>query len=230
MTTSTLYVLAFEADDEPIVFYVGHTNDIERRRQEHLNNPLNPNHAEYNTYKYQWARSLLEMGIEYKLIPLHKIETDDDTEYEWILKFARRNADAGISFYDGYPLTNMKAGDFLTEIINRKDITTASDITKYRTQRSISYLRDGNGELTPIGKKIVADLQVYAEKVRLENAEKAKKKMARENAQLIQLQDHSRKTKLIMETMDLVMDELNNGRITQEEYNDLVLKYEREMK
>jgi hypothetical protein len=118
----------------------------------------------------------------------------------------------------------MKAGDFLTEIINRKDITTASDITKYRTQRSISYLRDGNGQLTPIGKKIVEELQVYAEKVRKENAERAKKKMARENAQLIQLQDHSRKTKLIMETMDLLMDELNNGQITQQEYDELVRK------
>ena len=222
MTTSTLYVLAFEADDEPIVFYVGHTNDIERRRSEHMNNPLNPNHAEYNTYKYQWARSLIEMGIEYKLIPLHKIETDDDTEYEWILKFARRNAEANIAFYEGYPLTNMKAGDFLTEIINRKDITTATDITKYRTQRSISYLRDGNGQLTPIGKKIVEELQVYAEKVRKDNAAKAKKKMERENAQLIQLKDAGRQQRLKAETLELLDKELSVGGITYEEYQQAV--------
>jgi len=226
MTTSTLYVLAFEADDEPIVFYVGHTNDIERRRQEHMNNPLNPNHAEYNTYKYQWARSLIEMGIEYKLIPLHKIETDDDTEYEWILKFARRNAEANIAFYEGYPLTNMKAGDFLTEIINRRDISTAAEITKYRTQRSISYLRDGNGQLTPIGKKIVEELQVYAEKVRKENAAKAKKKMERENAQLIHLRSDNRKNHIMKETLELLDKELSNGGITAEEYqqalNDLI--------
>jgi hypothetical protein len=184
-----------------------------------MTNPLNVNHAEYNTYKYQWARSLIEMGIEYKLIPLHKIETEDDTEYEWILKFARRNSDAGVSFYDNYPLTNMKAGDFLTEIINRQDITSAADITKYRTQRSVSYLRDGTGELTPIGKKIVAELQVYAEKVRADNAKKAKEKQKRENAQLMQLQDVNRRSRLIMETMDLLADELHTGKITQTEYD-----------
>lgn len=218
MTTSTLYVLAFEADDEPIVFYVGHTNDIERRRQEHMTNPLNPNHAEYMTYKYQWARSLIEMGIEYMLIPLHKIETDDDTEYEWILKFARRNAEANISFYEGYPLTNMKAGDFLTEILHKREISTAAEITKYRTQRSISYLRDGNGELTPIGKKIVADLQVYAEKVRRENLEREKKKLERENAQLINLRSDNRKNKIMKETLELLDRELAEGNMTAEEY------------
>ena len=223
MTTSTLYVLAFEADDEPIVFYVGHTNDIERRRSEHMNNPLNTNHPEFNTYKYQWARSLLESGIEYKLIPLHKIETDDDTEYEWILKFARRNAEANIQFYDGYPLTNMKAGDFLAEILHKRDITTAEQITKYRTQRSISYLRDGTGELTPIGKSIVAQLQVYAEKVRQENAVREQKKLERENAQLIQLRDVSRRSRIVSETMALLNTELENGGITREEY-DLAVK------
>lgn len=223
MTTSTLYVLAFEAGNEPIVFYVGHTTDVERRRQEHMMNPLNPNHAEYNTYKYQWARSLIETGIEYKLIPLHKIETDDDTEYEWILKFARRNAEAGIAFYDGYPLTNMKAGDFLGEILHRTEITTAEQITNYRRQRSISYLRDGTGELTPIGKKIVADLQVYAEKVRQENAVREQKKLERENAQLIQLRDVSRRCRIVSETMALLNTELENGGITKEEY-DLAVK------
>lgn len=223
MTTSTLYVLAFDADDEPIVFYVGHTTDIERRRQEHMANPLNPNHSEYNTYKYQWARSLIEMGIEYKLIPLHKIETSDDTEYEWILKFARRNAEANISFYDGYPLTNMKAGDFLSEILNKQEITTAAEITNYRKQRSISYLRDGTGELTPIGKKIVAELQIYAEKIRQENAEKESKKLKRENAQLIQLQDVNRRSRIVRETMQLLNKELENGGISQEEY-DLAVK------
>jgi len=222
MTTSTLYVLAFEADDEPIVFYVGHTNDVERRRSEHMNNPLNPNHSEYTTYKYQWARSLIEMGIEYKLIPLHKIETDDDTEYEWILKFARRNADANIAFYDGYPLTNMKAGDFLTEIIDKRDITTAEQITRYRTQRSISYLRDGTGELTPIGKTIVAQLQVYAEKVRAENAVREQKKFERENAQLIQLRDAGRQERLRAETIELLDRELSIGGITYEEYQQSI--------
>ena len=204
------------------MFYVGHTNDVERRRQEHMTNPLNTNHTEYMTYKYQWARSLIEMGIEYKLIPLHKIETDDDTEYEWILKFARRNADAGISFYDGYPLTNMKAGDFLTEIIRRREITTSEQITRYRKQRSVNYLSDSTGELTPIGKKIVAELQIYAEKLRAENEERAKQKLQRENAQLMQLQDVNRKIRIVKETMELLNKELDIGGITYEEYTKAV--------
>ena len=114
----------------------------------------------------------------------------------------------------------MKAGDFLTEIIHRSEIATAEQITKYRTQRSVSYLRDtGTGELTPIGKKIVAELQVYAEKVRADNAAKAEKKLKRENAQLIQLTDVNRKSRLIMETMDLLALDLYNGKITQTEYD-----------
>ena len=149
MAKTTLYTLAFEAEPgNPVVFYVGHTNSITRRRSEHLNNAFNVNHAEYETYKYRWVRDLDAMDIPFVFTPAHEIEDDDDSEYAWILKIARHNQEQGIEFYDGYPLTNMKAGDFLSEMINIPSINTANDIKEYRNQRAIreiSYARDGGG-------------------------------------------------------------------------------------
>jgi len=45
MKKTTLYTLVFEAGDEPVVFYVGHTNNTDRRWTEHINNAFNENHA-----------------------------------------------------------------------------------------------------------------------------------------------------------------------------------------
>ena len=136
MTRHSLYGLCFMAGDTPIIFYVGHTNNVERRRSEHLNNPFNANHAEYMTMKYQWCRSLRDMGIDYDLtVIVDNISDDEDSEYEWILKIARDNESKGHTFYDDMPLTNMKAGDFLSEIMADKSIRTASDIKAYRQQR-----------------------------------------------------------------------------------------------
>lgn len=160
-----IYGLQFVANELPIVFYVGHTNDMERRAAEHHRNSENPEHAEYLTEKYQWCRSLREQGLEFELVPLQLFaETDEDSEYEWILRQARENILAGISFYDGSPLCNMKGGDFIWEMMADKNIKTAKDIKTYRqkkykieTERR-SYIRDfsGDAEPTDAAKKMIA--------------------------------------------------------------------------
>lgn len=147
-----IYALQFIVDNKPIVFYVGHTNDLERRADEHRNNSRNPNHAEYNTEKYQWARSLDEQAIAWQLEPLQLYAVaDEDSEYEWILRQSRQNILAGISFYNDSPLCNMKGGDFIWEMMADKNISLAKDIKEFRIKRNKiereqrSYLRNFAG-------------------------------------------------------------------------------------
>ena len=132
----SLYTLSFGTGDDTAVFYVGCTNDVARREKEHRTNPFNPNHNEYNTFKYQFIRQLAAVGMDFAFTTLHEIEEEQDAEYEWVLAFARQNQAAGRSFIDGHPLTNMKAGDFLSEILNRPEVRTRSDIVQYRANRA----------------------------------------------------------------------------------------------
>lgn len=213
----TLYTLAFLAGDEPVVFYVGHTNDVERRRGEHTRNPLNPKHAEYDTYKYRWCRDLISAGIEYTLTPILEIDSDDDSEYEWILKFARDNEQRGIEFYDGYPLTNMKAGDFLTEILAIPEINTAEDIREYRNAkaiRAISYERDGGGtgEYTEQGAKHIEEAHRIAEVLAAREQYAKSKKITKTSNPMNEIEVRKQNSLLLKR-------ELEEGCMLWEEYN-----------
>jgi hypothetical protein len=225
---TTLYTLFFEAEpDNPVVFYVGHTNDVDRRWTEHINNAFNENHAEYETYKYRWIRSLRDVGIECQMDVLHEIDTDDDTEYEWILKIARMNTRLGIEFYDGYPLTNMKAGDLLTELIACKYVTSKEDIAKYRQakQHTVTYTRaDGKQEesFTTKGAAIIAELHRQADASRAERHRQSIKQIARAAQQKIDLQDPGRIAKLKQQTRDLLYADLLAGCIKWQEYNQMM--------
>jgi predicted GIY-YIG superfamily endonuclease len=223
MKKTTLYTLVFEAD-EPVVFYVGHTNNTDRRWTEHINNAFNENHAEYNTYKYRWIRGLKDAGIECSMVVLHEIEDDDDTEYEWILKFARANERKDIKFYDGYPLTNMKAGDLLGELIDLPYINSREDISKYRLAKhhTVTYTKN-NGEqaqsFTTKGAAIIAELQRQADASRAERHRQTIKQIARRAKQEIDLADPGRTEKLKKQTLDLLHRELLEKAIEWQEYN-----------
>lgn len=127
--THYLYTLVFDADPKPVVFYVGRTNAPKRREAEHRYAVKNLHNQEY---KYQWCRELEAIGITWSLVVICEIEDEEDSEYEWILKFARDNRDNNIEFIDGMPLTNMKRGDFLEEMINNPNIQTKQDIINFR--------------------------------------------------------------------------------------------------
>lgn len=165
--THSLYILTTGTGSDTAPFYVGCTNDPGRRESEHRTNPFNPNHNEYNTYKYQFIRQLREQGQAFAFVTLHTIEDDRDSEYEWILNFARANRTAGRTFIDGHPLTNMKAGDFLSEILNRPEIRTSTDIKRYRTvskeNRMTSYERDSYETPSPSASANEAWLRIKAE-------------------------------------------------------------------
>lgn len=132
-----VYGLYFELNNQQVLFYVGCTNDIKRRESEHKRAFLDAKHAEFDTYKYQLCRELASAGIDFSLKviePMATVTTEAD-EYSWILRSARLNESLGIHFYDGMPLTNMRAGDFLSEMLRDKTITTASDIQKFKRQK-----------------------------------------------------------------------------------------------
>ena len=225
---TTLYTLFFETEpDNAIVFYVGHTNDVDRRWNEHITNAFNENHQEYQTYKYRWIRSLRDVGIECQMDVLHEIDTDDDTEYEWILKLARMNERLGIEFYDGYPLTNMKAGDLLTELIACKYVTSKEDITKYRQAKkhTVTYTKSDGTEAqsyTTKGAAIIADLHRQADASRAERHRQTIKQIARAAQQKIDLQDPGRLHKLKQQTRDLLYADLLAGCIAWQEYNQMM--------
>lgn len=125
-----VYSLGFKPteDSERVVFYIGRTEDPARRQSDHKTAAqLTEKHQEH---KYQWIRLLEASGIEWDF----KLETDTPipdnrySEYAFVLKYARANTDAGIHFIDGNPLTNMKAGDFLVEILEMRDVKAADQI------------------------------------------------------------------------------------------------------
>ena len=140
----SVYVL--NTNGPVIQFYVGCTSDTNRRFSEHRNNSRNPNHAEYNTNKYKFIRELDAMNLSWSLTILtDEIMVDEKTdEYSWILKIARENESNDISF-DGNPLTNMKAGDFLDEMLADKSLSTdPQSVKKWLTKHKndINYTRD----------------------------------------------------------------------------------------
>jgi|TARA_R110000851_G_scaffold281128_1_gene434540 hypothetical protein len=144
----SVYVLT--ARDPDIKFYVGCTSDITRRASEHKNNAVNQNHKEYNTYKYRFIRELNDNNVVWDLSVLStEIEVDETTdEYSWILKIARENEIKDHLFYDDTPLTNMKAGDFLEEMLKDKELSGDPQSVKNwittREQKASSYERNSN--------------------------------------------------------------------------------------
>lgn len=224
MAKTTLYTLVFEAGDEPVVFYVGHTNNADRRWNEHINNAFNENHSEYDTYKYRWIRSLKDAGIECSMVVLHDIEDDDDTEYEWILKFARANEKQDIRFYDGYPLTNMKAGDLLGELIDLPYINNKEDITRYRLakQHTITYTKSDGKQATGFtvkGQAIIAELQRQADASRAQRHRETIKKITQRLKQDEMLASPEREERLKRQTIELLHRELLEKAIEWQEHN-----------
>jgi predicted GIY-YIG superfamily endonuclease len=131
--TCYLYTLTFDAAESPVVFYVGRTNNPKRRLAEHRYAVKDLTNQEY---KYRWCRELEAIDIEWNLVVIGQVENDEDSEYEWVLKFARKNREQSINFIEDLPLTNMKRGDFFEEMIAERTINTAADIREYRLQRA----------------------------------------------------------------------------------------------
>lgn len=209
-----LYTLVFDADPEPVVFYVGHTNDPKRRETEHRRAALDPRNTEY---KYQWCRNLAAVGVAWQFIVVGEIGTDEDSEHEWVLRFARHNQDLGIEFIDQLPLTNMKAGDFLAEILADRSISTRDEIREYRIQReqarAVDYERV---RPTAAAQKIIDGELVAAEASVLASYQEQKRKLEQDLAYEKMLKDPDRQRKIAADTLRLMLLE---GIITAREYD-----------
>jgi hypothetical protein len=217
--THAVYGLAFVIEDEPIIFYVGHTNNVERRTHEHANNPFNPNHSEYNTMKYRWCRQLHESQLSYDLFVIREDpEEDEDSEYAVILDVARDNQERGITFFDNLPLTNMKAGDFITEMLDA-GVQGAKGVEIFKKIRAVSkiavtYQREdlGTGEFTAQGQLHINQAhQIAEESAAREKYAKSKKITRTVNTMS---EEAVRKANSL-----LLKRELDEGCMLWEEYN-----------
>lgn len=209
-----LYTLVFDADPKPVIFYVGRTNDPERRLAEHRRAVKDQEHTEY---KYQWCRSLEAIDLNWDLVTICEIDDDENSEYEWVLRFARDNQERGISFLDDLPLTNMKRGDFLSEMIAIPQIQTAQDIREYRNAqavRAITYERDGGGtgEHTEQGLVHIEQAHRIAEQLAAREKHFQGKKITRTSNPMNE--ESVRKANSL-----LLKRELEEGCILWEEYN-----------
>jgi hypothetical protein len=135
---TAVYQLEFDLNGKTIPFYVGFSGDTRRRETEHRTHPFNPNATDYNNYKYQWIRELKAAGIEWRMNILSPmVEDDEDSEYSWVLRVARNNQHDGITFYNDLPLTNMRRGDLLEEMLAEPQLNTAQQIKEWRQVREL---------------------------------------------------------------------------------------------
>lgn len=185
MAIKSVYVLQIVLED-PIVFYVGCTNDINRRAREHELNSHNPEHPEYQTYKYQTIRDIESAGLTWEMqVEVLSAEVDEDSEYWWVLTKARENQAKNIKFIDDLPLTNMKAGDFLHEMLQDKSICSPQDVQAFterrRQDRQVSYQRD---QITnPAAKSILDDMRAAWQPIIQEKKQKEQKREQRRKKQ-----------------------------------------------
>jgi hypothetical protein len=91
------------------------------------------------TDKYVVIRDLESRAIEWELSVIVEDAVDEsDSEYEYVLLFARHNRALGIGFIGGSPLTNLKNGDMLSEILDDDRIATKTDIKSWRAAKKNS--------------------------------------------------------------------------------------------
>jgi len=205
-----LYALTFDASPRPVVFYVGHTNNPKRRETEHRASAKDLSNTEY---KYQWCRQLEAVDVAWDFVVIGEIEDDEDAEYEWVLKFARDNHSKGITFIDDLPLTNMKAGDFLAEILDRTDIRTKQDIKQYRKEREqarkVNYEREQSDNFvdTERGEIFREYISELGEASRAKNQAEQTAAEARAQAYLKMINDPARQARIRAETEELMKRE-----------------------
>jgi hypothetical protein len=207
---NSIYALSFEYDGEDITFYIGRSNDTERRKAEHHRNAFSPNHAEYATDKYRWIRSLCDAKVDFKLtVVVDAVTTDEDTEYEIVLDRARMNRLKGITFYEGFPLCNMRRGDLLEEMLNRPDIKTRSDIKTYREKREIAKRLEYE-KANPVNEKtrdLIAHFQHTAATGRAAYEEEKRKLEAKKAKARAVLESPERAEIIRLDTLRLLQEE-----------------------
>jgi len=214
MSKHYIYLLGYNING-PEYFYVGHTNDPERRHSEHKRDSLDENSSSYDTAKYRFIRELNKRDIPWFMQVAEELTSyDQDGEYEWILHVARENVDNGL-YFDGYPLTNMKAGDFTDEILNRREIRSRQQIKQYRldAERRLAErkLERAEGSLPPDAqaRQILAFARARGTENALKEQKSAEKKQkrAQKQAEIISLSRARRDEYLDSRIPEIVLKE-----------------------
>jgi hypothetical protein len=128
-----IYSLRFFAEGEWYPFYVGRTEDAERRFKEHKYNAKNANDA--STHVYQFIKKeLMSLGIDFEMNELEQYGTEGptDLEDEHIVRL----------LVEGHQLKNMKKGDanWLAERQNAADDMKRRGMTSFRKYKErLSY-------------------------------------------------------------------------------------------
>ena len=108
-----IYALCIK-DGKP--FYVGRTNEPQRRLREH-----NYEKKDGTELKYQFIREIESNNIEWEMIILEEVGPDTERfEDFWVYKLIK----------EGYDLTNQKAGDarsIATETLRSRNFTSAKE-------------------------------------------------------------------------------------------------------
>jgi predicted GIY-YIG superfamily endonuclease len=131
----SVYHLYFMVGDRKITYYIGRTGDVKRREREHR---LAVKDTQEQTDKYRWSRQLEQSGIEWKMEVLSDMVEDNlESEYEWVLRAARNNRHDNIKFYNELPLTNLRRGDFLEEMLAEPTVNTAEQIRDWIAIREL---------------------------------------------------------------------------------------------
>lgn len=197
MTTqnnNSIYVLICEVNGQKIPFYVGRSHNIKQRARQHARAAMDTTHKEYNTYKYQLIRELEHHGDRWWLEELYKPEevTDKTDEYCAILEAARVNTENGYGrVFWGNPLTNMKAGDFLSEMLADKNLhvynrDTVNDWIQRRNAETVTYERENQA---PMRNQALFDaMQEKSREMRRREQEKVDKKIERLEREIRELE------------------------------------------
>jgi hypothetical protein len=97
MHSDYIYGLYTDAGDGTVCFYIGRSNDMDRRLREH-----NYSKRDGTELKYQTIRALEREGIKWWMDLIAVVESVDEHFEDWYVYEA---------LLDGQPLTNQKAGD-----------------------------------------------------------------------------------------------------------------------
>lgn len=108
--------------------YIGQTNNIVRRFNDHLSSSLNENSNTYNTYKARWIRKIMSNNKNPIINIIHECNTLDESnklESLYIEKYTN----------EGYKLTNSHVTD-VTEF----SIETRKKLSNYRLGKTLEEL------------------------------------------------------------------------------------------
>jgi hypothetical protein len=133
--------------------YVGQTNDINRRFNDHISSSINENSESYNTYKSNWIRKIIKSGSKPIIYIIDECVTLDESNYlekYYIEKYTN----------DGYRLTNSYVSD-VTEF----SIETRKKMSKAKLGKSLEEI---------VGEEKAIELKrKYSDKMKLNNINKS---------------------------------------------------------